>query len=290
MKQIKKIFLIVSSLVMIFSAQNLSAVKTRSAQNESSFEEFIPTKIHRKISKTSKSSKEKLKKPVIPKPIRNFPMYNPRKVFGKKICSYISRKELDKNQIYMTITNINHNIDIISEKPSFIGDNEVDKIRIQFNNCTPEIRESILKYIKTKNYYLTSLYSTEENILLVNLNLPYHERNIQRIKNVFRREASKIFSGKDFQLDVLENIGQIVYDSDRKKFIVSFGNAHVDLLLKISKYFYEKNYKVWCRKESKSMSIAIDDEVTYDKVRDELNNYMENNPLYIPYADEILKF
>lgn len=286
MKQIKKIFLIISSLILTFSTENLSAVKTRSAESQSSFQDFSPMTSQYKVSKTSKSSKES----ILSRSLRDCPVYKFKKNYRKKTCSYISRKNLDENKIYMIITNINHNIDIINEKPSVIGDNEMDKIRIQFNNCLPETKQLILEYIKTKNYYLKSFYSSEENRLLVNLNLPYCEHNIQKIKNTFRRKAPKIFAGKDFQLDVLENVGQIVYDPIIKKFIVSFGNTHGDLLFKISKYLYEKNYKVCCRKESKSMSISADDKVTYDEIKNELNTYIENNPLYVPYADEILKF
>ncbi len=288
MKQFKKIFLIVSSLILAFSTNNLAAVKTRSAKNESSFQEFTPTKVKKKVSKTTKSPKKE--KPTILELINDCPMYKLKKILGRKVCSYISRTELDENKIYMTITNINHNIDVISEKPALIGNEEMDKIRLQFNNCTPESKESILRYIKTKNYYLTSFYSAEENILLVNLNLPYHERNIQRIKNVFNRDASKIFAGQKLQADVLENVGRVIYDPDRKKFVVSFCNTHSDLLFKISKYFHDKDYQVWCRKESNSMSIGIDPQVTYDKIKNELNDYINDNPLYAPHADEILKF
>ena len=286
MKQIKKIFLIISYLALAISAKNLSAVETHPTPHQSSFQEITSIKSGYKASKTSKSSK----KSILPSLLCDCPVYKFKKMCGKKTCSYISRKNLDENQIYMIITNINHNIDIINEKPSVIGDNEKDKIRIQFSNCSPETKQLILEYIKTKNYYLKSFYSSEENRLLINLNLPYCEHNIQKIKNTFRRKASKMFAGKDFQLDVLENVGQIVYDPVIKKFIVSFGNTHGDLLFKISKYLYEKNYKVWCRKESKSMSISADDKVTYDEIKNELNTYIENNPLYVPYADEILKF
>lgn len=290
MKKITKIFLIVSSIMLVCSTKNLSAVKNHPAQHKYSFQESTKAKKQHKISKTSKSSKIEPKQLEVQENPTEYPEYNFKKVSGKKICSYISHEKLDENQIYMVITNINHNIDVISEKLAYIEENEMDNIRIQFNNCTPEIKNSILEFVKSKKICLASFYSREENILLVNLNLPYHGYNIKKVKSMFRKEAPTMFEGKKLKMKVLENVGQIIYNKKRQKFNVSFGNAYGDLLFKISKYFYEKHYKVWCRKESKSMSISAEGDVTYEKIKNELNDYIANNPLYVPHADEILEF
>lgn len=282
MKKTKKIFIILIPIILAFATKNLSATKTYQPDNlaEQTYKTCESPKY--KAQKTSKSQTEK-EQP-------SCPTYILKKNSKEKIYNYVNRKNLEENTIYMEITNINHNLNIISESPIYLKENEPDKIRIQFNNCTHEEKEKILEFIKAKNYYLKSFYSPDEKLLLVNLNLIYCKHYVHKLKDTFNEISPKLFTGKNLKIEILEKVCQIVYNKKTKKFNVLFGNIHGDLLFKISRHFYEKDYKVWCKKESKYMSVAYESPTTYDKIKEELNKYFETHPIFACSADKIAEF